>query len=292
MKPAAVPVLKWAGGKSWLVPKLAPSIQEALAGGGRYIEPFLGGASMALALAPAKAILSDVVQPLIEFYKMLRENPGEVAWELSALGIMGVDEENYYRVRDMRPERPVQRAARFLFLNRLSYNGLYRENKKGEFNVPYGGAVYRKSMIGRSARDAMDSLFPNKEKLHKIGAALAGAELNAGDFEAGVVTADRGDVVFADPPYDDSFNGYSKTGFGLRDQERLSEELYLAHYRGARVYICNADTENVRRWYSWATIIPVKEQRRISAPKAESRARAACVLITNHPEIAPLVADG
>ena len=288
MKPAAVPILKWAGGKAWLVPKLGPYVQQALTEtGGRYIEPFLGGGAMALALAPEKAILSDVVGPLIEFYKVLRENPGELAWELSALGILGVDKDNFLRVREMRPERPVQRAARFLFLNRLCFNGLYRENSKGEFNVPYGQVVHRKSIIGRSARDAMDSLFPNKEKMHKVADALKGAELYAGDFESGVVTADRGDVVFADPPYDDTFNGYSKTGFSLRDQERLSEELYLAHYRGARVYACNADTENVRRWYNWATILPVKEQRRIAASK-DSRGRASCVLITNHPGLETL----
>lgn len=235
---------------------------------------------MALALARPKAFLSDVVEPLIEFYTVIRDDPGGLAWNLSSLAILGVDEESYYRIRDMRPDKAVGRAARLFYLNRTGFNGLYRENKKGDFNVPYGDAVRRASVIGRSARDAIESLFPNREKIEHASRALKGAELMACDFEEPIAVAGAGDLVFADSPYDGVFDGYSKNRFGADDQVRLAAALRAAHERGAAIAATNADTEEIRRLYAWATIDDVREQRRISNTAAEKRPRAACVLIT------------
>jgi DNA adenine methylase len=290
---APQPLCKYAGGKGWLVPQLAPSIASYLREtGGTYVEPFVGGASMALAVSSIidpksgevlvkNLFLSDIVEPLIEFYEIVRDDPGGLAWNLSSLAILGVDEESYYRVRDMRPETPVGRAARLFYLNRTCFNGLYRENKSGDFNVPYGDAVYRKSVVGRSARDAIESLFPNREKIQLVSNALKRAELWAGDFAEPISAAGAGDVVFCDPPYaGGTFNGYSKDGFSAADQERLAEALYFARERGAAIYACNADVEHVRYLYSeWTEIEVVKEQRRISNTAAEKRPRADCVLI-------------
>lgn len=278
------PILKWAGAKNWAVPHLAgPIIDYLQRTGGYFVEPFLGSASMALAIGSESSqpmALSDILQPLIEFYEVVRERPGEVAWQLSAYGIEGVGPENYYRIRDLRPEDPVQRAARLLFLNRLGFNGLYRENKAGEFNVPYGDAIYRKSIIGRSARDAMESLFPNKERIHHVAVALRDAELFCGDFQAVIDAAGPGDLVYADPPYDVGFDAYSKDGFTADDQERLAEALWNAAQRGAAVVAHNALTERVFDLYDWCEVTEVAEKRSIAA-NGSRRQRAACGLMTS-----------
>lgn len=277
----ARPLLKWPGGKSWLTPTLSPLIASYLdRTQGFYVEPFLGGASMALSLS-RKSFLSDIVGPLIEFYTVLRDDPGGLAWNLSSTAILGVEEEDYYRVRDMRPETPVGRAARLMYLSRLCFNGVYRENRKGEFNVPYGDGVYRKSVIGRSSRDAIESLFPNREKIELASRALRQAEIWCGDFEEPISCAGPGDLVYADSPYDKTFDRYSKNGFSPSDQERLADSLHKASERGAVVIANNADTENIRRLYSWADIRPIKEQRRISNTAAKKRPRASCVLISS-----------
>lgn len=277
------PLCKWPGGKGWLVPSLAPRITDyLLESNGTYVEPFLGGASMALAasLDVQNLFLSDAVEPLIEFYTVVRDSPGELAWALSALAILGVDQDSYYRVRDMRPETPIQRAARFFYLNRLCFNGVYRENKSGNFNVPYGDAAYRKSVVGRSAGDAIESLFPNRAKIQLVSDALKHAEFAACDFADPISVAGLGDLVFCDPPYAGTFDGYSKDGFSSQDQERLAEALYDAYQRGAVVVACNSDVPIIRDLYDWCNIEAVKEQRRISNTAAEKRPRADCVLIT------------
>ena len=130
------PILRWAGAKNWLAPVAGPLFAAWVDEGARYIEPFLGSASVALAVNRPGMVLSDALESLVEFYEVVRDDPGALAWALSALAIPGVDKENYYRVRDMRSADPIQRAARFFFLNRLGFNGLYRENKKGEYFVP------------------------------------------------------------------------------------------------------------------------------------------------------------
>lgn len=285
-KPAAKTITKWAGGKSWLVPTLAPIIEDYLDDtGGTYVEPFFGGGAMGLALG-RKMFVSDVVEPLVEFFQTVQQNPGGLAWNLSSLAILGVDEESYYRVRDMRPDTPVGRAARFFYLNRIGFNGIYRENKSGAYNVPYGGAVYRKSMVGRSARDAIESLFPNREKIQQVSIALQRAEIACCDFRQVLPALNGLDLAFLDPPYDGVYDGYSKGGFGPDDQEALAVEAFYAFERGASIVSTNADTERIRYLYGeWATIVPVKEQRRISAPKATERPRAPCVLILAGSEV-------
>lgn len=284
----ATPILKWAGGKKWMIDLVGNGVWGRLQRTrGRYIEPFLGGGALALWLGlshdqPAM-VLGDKVEPLIEFYREVARNPGKLAWVLSAIAIKGVDEENYYQVRDSFNKKrlsSVQRAARFLYLNRLGYNGLYRENRKGHYNVPYGDAAYRKSVVGRKSRDAIDALFPNKGKLEKVSRALRLTELIAGDFEEVVDWADDGDVVYADPPYDGTFDTYSAGGFGQDGQVRLAEALIEAYERGATIIANNADTPLVRELYSpWAEIMPTKEKRSISCD-GQTRVRKQCLLIT------------
>ena len=286
----ASPLLKWAGGKNWFAKATGASLRNYLvAVGGRYIEPFLGSGAVALWLLsqielqrqPDRFILTDVLEPLCEFHSVVRDYPGELAWGLSALAIQGVDEENYYRVRDLRPDGPVARAARLFYLNRIGFNGLYRENKKGDFNVPYGDACYRKSVVGRSARDAIESLFPNREKIQLVSDALKGALIGQADFGEPIDEAQKGDLIYADSPYDGTFESYSSGGFGDGDQERLAEALYRAHERGTVFVAHNALTDRVKYFYSeWCQLIEVAEKRSIAA-NGSRRQRAPAVVITN-----------
>lgn len=246
--------------------------------GGYFVEPFAGSAAMLLAVRPTRAVLGDVLESLMEFYQVVRDTPGELAWGLSALAIQGVDKENYYRVRDMRPETPVQRAARFFFLNRTGFNGLYRENKSGVFNVPWGDATYRKSVIGRSARDAIEALFPNREKIDLVSQVLQKAELYCGDFATLIEGTGQGDLIFADCPYSGTFANYAKGGFDDADQERLAVSLAEAHLRGAVIVAHNAATEHVSYLYEeWADCILVNEKRSIAA-NGSKREAAPCVV--------------
>lgn len=285
----AQPLLKYAGGKSRFAPTIAPIVHAYLDGtGGHFIEPCLGSGAVALWLGRDKMILSDVMEPLIEFYTCVRDDPGGVAWGLSALAIKGVDEETYYQVRDMRPTTPVGRAARFFYLARLGFNGLIRHNKSGDNNVPYGDACYRKSIIGRSARDAIEALFPNREKIEKVSRVFRGPHVQLGlaDFAEPAEFAGKGDLLYVDPPYDDVYNGYAKDGFGGEEQERLAVALIQAYDRGAVVVAHNNLTENIRYYYGeWCDIIEVKERRSIAA-NGSRREKAACGIMVSDPTIA------
>ena len=281
------PLLKWAGAKNWCADAFAPIFRTYLESGGYYIEPFVGSGSMHLATQAPLAVLGDTLEPLMEMHAVVRDTPGEFAWGLSGLCVRGVDEETYYWVRDESPrDTAVQRAARLLYLNRLDFNGLYRENKKGEFNVPYGGACYRKSIIGRSARDAIGALFPNREKIEHVSLALKTAELYTGDFAALVENASAGDLIYADPPYSGTFAQYAAGGFDDADQERLAVALAEAHFRGAVVVAHNALTDHVKYLYGeWCHMIYVNERRAIAAD-GDKRGDAPCVVAVsqNAPE--------
>lgn len=282
--PLVTSLLKWAGGKKWFAPDAAPAFSDYLEkSGGRYFEPFFGTGIVGMQVSKkVERFFTDKLEPLIEFHQTVRDHPGELAYGLSALALRGIDKENYYWVRDeYRPDYAVGRAARFLFLNRLSFNGLYRENKKGQFNVPYGDASDRKSIVGLSASDAITSLFPAREKIQYAHNALQGAVIEAADFQEVIEEAKEGDLVYCDPPYFDTFSNYQKDGFGEDAQERLAEALYYASERGAAVIAHNSLNEKVRYWYGdWCDIAEIQEKRSISA-KGSSRQKASCALISN-----------
>lgn len=274
------PLIKWAGGKASLVSTLVPAIEAHLhETQGRYFEPFLGGGAVAWALGRSGMVLNDALEPLIEMYCAVRDDPAQVAWALSALAVAGVDEANYYRVRDLRPDTPVLRAARFLFLNRTGFNGLFRTNKSGEFNVPYGRDKYRESAIQSRSRDAITSLFPHKGKFEALSDLLRTCVITCDDFEAVIAQARAGDLVYADPPYDGTYNAYTAAKFSDEDQERLAAALYRAAQRGVAVVTSNADTERVRYLYhEWAQLDVIGERRSINADK-RGRGRVPCLLI-------------
>jgi DNA adenine methylase len=287
VKPArAKPIVKWLGGKSWLTGVIGDTLIERVAGtpGARYFEPFVGGAAMAAYLGLQDMVLGDACGPLIDTYYTITESPREVAHALNALYAAGVDEASYYRVRDIEPTLPLVAAARFIYLNKLGFNGLYRVNRAGKFNVPYGKKFkdgvnpYSDYLWNEDATTMFDD----------FAAALVRANLLALDFRETLDYAVAGDVVFCDPPYADTFTGYTAGGFGPDAQQDLAVQLQTLADIGATIVMTNADTAEIRALYAWATICPTAEPRAVSRDGAQ-RGKAPCILITNDETIAQRV---
>lgn len=266
----ATPIIKWAGGKRRLAKTLAPRIHARLAStGGRYIEPFLGGAAVALHLGLPRMILGDVCHPLMEMYMTLRNHPRAVSWSLQAFIDRGTDRDSYLYARDQALTSPVMRAARFLYINKLGFNGLHRENRRGRNNVPYGSGKPK---------------FPTPDEIHAVAVALADADLAVRSALETIAQAGPGDVIYADPPYDGTFTAYTGDGFSADDQAHLAVALYDAVTRGAHIVASNNETDRVRDLYAWAWIDTVVEQRRIAA-KVEGRADCPTLLIASDEEL-------
>lgn len=247
-------LLQWVGSKRRLLSRLLPEIRFGLARGGRYYEPFLGSAVVFLRLRaeveipPLGAMLSDKSRDLISFYRALSEDPRGVNSRLAMLRQLPVTEATFATVRDAynaarqdpRESWSAKQAARFLYINRAGYNGLWRTNQSGDCNVPFG------------AKDGKLA-FPSERMMVQAGHYLARALLATGDFEVELDDAEIGDTIYADPPYDGTFDGYSG-GFDDQDQLRLARTLYRAAERGAYIIASNLDTPRIRELYAWASI--------------------------------------
>lgn len=231
----SLPFLKWAGGKRWLTSsERLPTPAEFR----RYIEPFLGGGAVFFHLRPSLAILADVNEELVELYQAIQSHPADVQLRMSEHHALH-SSDYYYKVRGAIPDHLIDRAARTLYLNRTCWNGLYRVNLRGEFNVPIG----TKSTVVFEGED-----------FNAISKALLVAEIRCSDFEATIDEATEGDFVFVDPPYtvQHNFNGFVKYNeriFSWSDQERLRDAIQRALTRGAAVVVTNADHESVRKLY-------------------------------------------
>ncbi|KKN50637.1 hypothetical protein LCGC14_0630640 [marine sediment metagenome] len=264
------PLLKWAGGKAWAVPVLSSRISTLLdKTGGRYIEPFVGGGAMALAVARPQMFLSDACDDLMNLYRVVRDVPCErLRTMLDMLGNC-ITKDYYCWIREQDPTCSIERAARFIYLNKTGFNGLHRENKSGGFNVPFGDP---------NRRDA--GLFPNLEHLQEVATVLQGTTLVALDFVEPIHAAKCGDLLYIDPPYHGGYVNYVASGFSDDDQTRLAEELFLAHERGVAVIAHNANTELIQYLYSeWAHLELTGEKRAINSDPA-GRGDAPCVIIT------------
>ena len=227
--------LKWAGGKaryaSTLV-KLAPTFP------GVYREPFVGSAAVFFELRPRQAVLSDANEDLVTCFRVVREDPEAV---MSRLDEMPNNKEYFEGVRSQAPEElsDVDRAARVVYLNKTSFRGLWRVNKKGQFNTPYG---------------AYDRPLYNRETLLRASNALNVATIRHSDFEEELDVAEAGDWVFLDPPYAPlggwaDFQRYTAGQFSEADHVRLCEAMRRADARGVFVTMTNSDTEFVRDVY-------------------------------------------
>lgn len=266
-KEMASPFLRWAGSKRQLVPALSQFWSDRF---DRYIEPFMGSACLYFALEPPDAILGDLNEDLIHSFRLVRERPAQLARRLKRLPL---GEEAYYRIRATNPRnlKPLNRAARFLYLNRFCFNGLYRTNSKGEFNVPYGG---RKT-----------GSLPGEDELAQCASLLENAVLHTGDFQHIVEEeVQDGDFVYLDPPYSISgtrvFREYGPSAFGPDDLDRLLQTLSCidrAHGRFVLSYARSKDIINsMTNWKVYRV-----EARRNIAGFTGSRRTAEEIIATN-----------
>jgi DNA adenine methylase len=245
------PFLKWAGGKGQLLDQLRPLMPGSF---GRYFEPFLGGGAVYFALRPPTACLSDSNEELINTYRILRDRPADL---LRALQPLRTDELTYYRWRDAEVSRlsDVKRAARLIYLNRTCYNGLYRVNKQGRFNVPYGR--HRSPPRVKAA------------ELRAASQALQRANLVCADYRQAVAQASAGDFIYLDPPYVpvsrySDFKRYTQAFFSLEDHVALADAVRDLTRRGCLVMLSNSDCPQVRELYRGMRMTRVHARRRIN----------------------------
>jgi len=254
---AASPVVKWVGGKSKLLPELRARMPERF---GRYFEPFAGGAALLFATAPRDAVLADDNRDLIETYRAISNDVDGVVRRLE-IHRRHHGETHYYETRARWNDPQVSwstldRAATFIYLNKTCFNGLWRVNRGGAFNVP----------MGRYA----DPPICVPETLRTAAIVLARAELRNTDFRKTVEDAARGDFVYFDPPYDPltktaNFTSYTQGSFGDDDQRALAELAKALVARGVRVMLSNSDTPFVRSIYRGLKIDRVKCPRAINS---------------------------
>ena len=230
------PFLKWAGGKRWLTQDFSNLFPEDF---NVYYEPFLGSGAVFFHLQPEKSILNDSNFELINSYVQIRDNWNCIEKELKRYHKKH-SKEFYYDMRSYSPRADHYRASRFIYLNRTCWNGLYRVNLNGKFNVPIGS---KKNVI----LDADD--------FGKLSKSLRNAELLSGDFEKIIDMSGRGDFLFVDPPYtvkhnNNGFVKYNENIFSWSDQIRLKESLVRAASRGARFVVTNANHASIRELYA------------------------------------------
>ena len=254
------PFLRWAGSKQKLLPDLVRFLPETI---GTYFEPFLGAGSMYFLLQPVSAVLSDACQPLIETYESVRDNPSAVLKLLNKMDVL--DKDYYYEVRASRPRGRHQRAARFLYLNRACWNGLYRVNKRGEFNVPYGAPRTASPMDAKNLRACSFALAEHR------------TTLRVGDFEDSLVDAKEGDFVFLDPPYvtghnNNGFVDYNERLFSWEDQNRLASVARRLVDRGVFVLVTNAAHDDVIRLYQGFRSQPIVRSSTLASSVTSRRA--------------------
>jgi DNA adenine methylase len=252
------PFLKWAGGKRWLVGRDGFDLPHHQ----RYIEPFLGGGAVFFHLHPKKALLTDINARLIEAYKMVRDYPTAIT-NLLREHHERHSRSYYYEIRSREHAEPLLRAAQFIYLNRACWNGLYRVNRRGQFNVPIG---------------TKDWILSEDDDFHAIAASLRNATLRTSDFEAAIAEAADGDLVFVDPPYTvahnlNGFIKYNETLFSWNDQRRLRDAIAGAVQRGAQVVMTNADHESLSELYSGLSVPSEVQRHSIIAGSANHRKR-------------------
>jgi DNA adenine methylase Dam len=265
---AIKPFLKWAGGKTQLIPELSKYIPTSY---NKYIEPFIGGGAFFFYLNPEKAIISDSNEELITTYIAVRDNVEEI---IAILDGYKNEETFFYKIRSLNPNKlsDTERAARLIYLNKTCFNGLYRVNKKGEFNVPYG---------------KRNGEFLNQEQLRDSSEFLQNAEIFHSDYLATLKKyAKEGDFIFLDPPYYpvgkySDFKRYTKEFFYHDDHVMLKEEFDRLVRIGCHVLLTNSDHPVVLKLYKDYDIKVIKTKRLISSNPKTRNGKDIIVIGTN-----------
>ena len=260
-----LPFLKWAGGKRWLVDSDFQIVPRKY---GRYIEPFLGSAAVLFSTDCTSGILSDSNNDLITTYKAIQEDWRSVERKLKSHAAQHSDE-YYYSVRASRPKTQYSRAARFIYLNRTCWNGLYRVNLKGEFNVPRG---------------SKNTVILGADHFSGVSKRLSGFNICCCDFEETIELAKKGDFIFIDPPYtvkhnENGFVKYNEKIFHWGDQLRLRNSVEKALNKGVKMTISNADHSSIKELYGELGEMVTLYRQSVIAGSALARGKTSEILI-------------
>jgi len=268
----AAPFLKWAGGKGRLLKQYGPYFppRNEIR---HYYEPFIGGAAFFFHIQPQAATLSDINKKLVDVYQIVQQN---VELLIPLLKEHKNEKEYFYRVRSLNPAdlSPLEQAARLIFLNKTCYNGLYRENRGGRFNVPFGR--YKNPKIC------------DEQRLRTASAVLQGINLQEAEFDQAVSNAKPGDFIYLDPPYapisaTSNFTSYNRYNFLAADQRRLADTVHDLTARGCSVMLSNSSAPLVYELYGdrGYHLIKVNSRRNINS-NADRRGLVTELLILNY----------
>lgn len=269
----AHPFVKWAGGKRQLIPQIEEYLPQEY---NKYIEPFVGGGALFFHLKPRNAVLIDVNEDLINCYNVIKNNVSEL---IQSLKKHKNDKDYYYQVRSVDREiesfqkwSDVEKASRTIFMNRCCYNGLYRVNSKGFFNVPFGRYKNPK--------------FCNELNLNAVHETLKNAKIIQGSFETCLDHAEKGDFVYFDPPYHPlsetaNFTSYTKDNFGKDSQVKLLEVFKKLDQRDCKVMLSNSHNDFILDLYKEFKIITLSAKRAINS-NASRRGEIKEILVLNN----------
>lgn len=270
------PVLKWAGGKSQLLPSIRAMMPTHY---GCYYEPFIGGAAVLLDVMPERAVINDINRQLVNLYRQLKKDSESVIQQIRKYDAIECDKDYYYLMRERyngkieNEELDVECAALMIWINKHCFNGLYRVNGKGLFNVPYNNKIKGKSM--------------DEENLVAIGQYFrrVDIEIRCSDFEEACTSVQSGDFVYFDSPYvpeseTADFTAYAKDGFGLPEHKRLARLFRELDQRGAKLMLSNNDVELVHSLYQGYHIMSLDVKRMINRDAAKRTGRE--VIVTNY----------
>lgn len=269
------PVVKWAGGKSKLVNRLSMYLPKTF---NNYHEPFMGSGALFFYLLPflkerkTKAYLSDYVEELVNLYIVIKN---DVEYLITDAKKHIYDEQYYYNIRSLDPSSmtDIERASRILFLNKTCFNGLYRVNSKGQFNVSFG--------------DYTDPLIVNEEKLRNASEAFKFAEIFHGDFELVLNHAQKGDFIYFDPPYvplsaTSDFTRYTSNSFTVNDHRRLRDVYDILKTKGCYVMLSNSYTSMAKELYYGENIKIIKAIRAINSKATNRGAINEMIILSYH----------
>lgn len=272
LKKETYPIVKWVGGKRQLMFELLKNMPKSYS---RYFEPFIGGGALFFELQPDNAYISDMNEELINLYQVVKDNVDELIDDLSK---HEVSKEYFLEIRNIdRTEKyaelsNVERASRFIYLNRTCFNGMYRVNSKGEFNVPFGH--YKNPRI------------IDENNLLNCSELLKKTEIKCADFTEILTKVKKGDFVYFDPPYvplneTSSFTSYTKDGFDIDMQFKLRDVCDELDSMSVKFMLSNSDTKLVNELYSNYKIKKVFASRQINA-NADGRGKITEVLVRNY----------
>lgn len=270
-----VPVVKWVGGKRQLLPQLLERLPESF---DTYCEPFIGGGALLLAVQPNKAIINDFNEELINVYLTVRDECPQLIEDLKR---HKNESEYYYYIRGLDRDietwqslSNVQRASRFLYLNKTCYNGLYRVSSQGFMNTPFGR--YKKPNICPTEDLTALSNYLQSNSV----------QIMCGDYRTAVESLSKGDFVYFDPPYDpisvtSAYTGYTSGGFTKDNQRELAETCRMLNERGVLFMLSNSATEFIKGLYEDFNIEIVKAKRAINC-KGNGRSPVDEVIVRNY----------